>query len=72
VAPIDSAVRPDLGADAAEAVPGPGPEPGLNTEPAADAPDTEPEREPDTEPEREPDTEPEPVLEPDPGTPAAP
>ena len=56
--------RPDLGADAAEPVPGPGPEPGLNAEPAADAPDTAPQPEPDTEPE--------PVLEPDPGTPAAP
>ncbi len=53
--------RPDPGADAAEPVTEPGPEPGLDTEPAAVL-------EPDTEPEPTP----EPVLEPDPGTPTAP
>jgi acetolactate synthase-1/2/3 large subunit len=49
--------RPDLGADAAEPVTEPGSEPGLDPEPQAVP---------------EPDPEPEPVLDPDPGTPAAP
>jgi acetolactate synthase-1/2/3 large subunit len=49
---------PDLGPDAAEPVIEPGSEPGPEPEPAAGEADTEPD--------------PEPVLEPDPGTPAAP
>ena len=56
--------RPAPEADIAEPATELGSERVLDTEPAADAPDTEPQPEPDTELE--------PVLEPDPGTPAAP